>query len=154
MSRAMSTAPIVVGISESAAAAAALRWAAWESQRTSVPLVVAHASRAEEPVARARATHWVRDALFDCDAVPWRTHLLVVEEEPGAALVRLSQDAALLVLGHGVEAGLASGSALAERCERDATCPVVLVPHQDRDEPPAPAAAVPAPRGTGRHVPA
>jgi nucleotide-binding universal stress UspA family protein len=138
----MQHAPIVVGIEDTDAAAEALRWAAWESQRTQVPLVVVHAYESEpteggpcglaatrESVARSWATHWVRDALSECAALPWRTHLVVAPESPGAALVRLSEEAALLVLGN--RAGRGSPSPLAALCERSATCPVVLVPPPD-----------------------
>ena len=136
----MQHAPIVVGIESTDAAAAALRWAAWESQRTEAPLVVAHAYDPEpaeggsrdlaatrESVARSWATHWVRDALAECAALPWRTHLVVAPELPGEALLRLSRDASLLVLGNRAGEG-SPPSPLAALCERSAGCPVVLVP--------------------------
>jgi nucleotide-binding universal stress UspA family protein len=139
----MPHAPIVVGIESTDAAAEALRWAAWESQRTQAPLVVVHAYEPEptegaprglaatrESVARSWATHWVRDALSECAALPWRTHLVVAPESPGDALLRLSRDAALLVLGNRAGQG-SPPSPLAALCERSAGCPVVLVPLPD-----------------------
>ena len=132
----MQHAPIVVGIESTDAAAAALRWAAWESQRTEAPLVVAHAYDPEpaeggsrdlaatrESVARSWATHWVRDALSECAALPWRTHLMVAPELPGEALLRLSPDASLLVLGKHAAGEGSRASALAALCERSAALP-------------------------------
>lgn len=151
----MDHAPIMVGIDDTTRAADAMRWAAWESQRTEAPLVVVHCYRPEpedaastelqttrESVARTWATHWVRDALSECAAVPWRTHLVVTPEPPTEALVRMSTDAGLLVLGRHAVGGDGSEeeSSVPTQCERWARCPVVLVPPADRAAPrPVPA---------------
>src|SRR4051794_38843309 len=106
----MEHAPIVVGVEETSSAADALRWAAWKSQEAKAPLVIVHAYQSDasersalrvtsESVARAWATHWVRDALAESGALPWRTQLVVTDEEPADALVRRSAKAAFVVLG-------------------------------------------------------
>ncbi len=143
----MDHAPIVVGIEDTTRAADAMRWAAWESQRTEAPLVVVHCYRPEpegeastelratrETVARTWATHWVRDALSECAAIPWRTQLMVTPDPPAEALVRMSTDAGLLVLGRHAEGdGPEEEPSVPSYCERWAACPVVLVPPADHE---------------------
>lgn len=109
---------IVVGVDGSAAAEAALHWAAKQSCRTDEPLHVVHAwqlgaARSEFAAAlleaagadaRARATCWVRDALTASPQVPWS--LDVVQGPAGPTLVDRSRDASLLVLGTGGHVGV------------------------------------------------
>ena len=145
----MEHAPIVVGTDDTTTAVDAMRWAACESQRTERPLVVVHCYRPEradaatgeprtthESAARTWATSWVRHVLTECEATPWRTHLVVRTEPPAEAMVRMSTDAGLLVLGQRAEGdGLDEGSSVQSYCERWALCPVVLVPPSDRPAP-------------------
>jgi hypothetical protein len=70
----------------------------------------------------------VRDALADCAALPWRTQLVVADEEPAVALVRRSAKASLLVLGQRDVARAGTPSRVIEQCEMRAGCPVVIVP--------------------------
>jgi nucleotide-binding universal stress UspA family protein len=132
---------IVVGIENATASADALRWAAWQSQRTGNPLVVVHAyppDRSPDPsaqvrttresVARAWATRWLRDALSDSGALPFTTRLVVTQDDPADALVRRSRDAAMLVLGQRASTRAGSHSDVTTRCQNQAHCPVVLVP--------------------------
>lgn len=135
----MKHAPIVVGIEETQAAADALRWAAWQSQATEASLVIVHAYDSDtdvtnavrvtaESVARSWATHWVRDALADSGALPWRTQLVVTDEEAVDALVGRSSEASFLVLGQRDITRAGTPSRVTERCETRARCPVVIVP--------------------------
>ena len=136
-------APIVVGLDGSTASARALRWAASRSHETATPLVAVHAyaadlrlsSRqgsklAQEGHERVQATGWVRDALADCAALPWRTHLVVIEGAPASVLTAQARDAEMLVLGSPTSTSSchASAECLRTRCEAMATCPVVVVP--------------------------
>ena len=109
---------IIVGVDGSAAAVAALHWAAEQSCRTGEPLHVVHAWRlgaahSELSVAlhevagvdaRAKASRWVRDALASYPSVPWT--LDVVEGPAGPTLVDRSREASLLVLGTGEHVGV------------------------------------------------
>lgn len=109
---------IVVGVDGSAAAVAALHWAAEQSCRTHEPLRVVHAwqlgaAQSEFAAAllevagvdaRAKATCWVRDALASCPSVRWT--LDVVQGPAGPTLVDRSRDASLLVLGTGRHVGV------------------------------------------------
>lgn len=111
---------IVVGIDASAAARAALLWAADQSAVTGSPLRVVHAwqmtaAQVESATpafwetsvadARARATRWVRDALGPrATTVHW---VLDVAEGPaGSVLVQRSRTASAVVLGTGEHSGL------------------------------------------------
>jgi nucleotide-binding universal stress UspA family protein len=113
---------IVVGIDESPASAAALRWAAQHSRATGVPLRLvhawqlsatgseAHASGAAyvEAVAadsRARATRWVLDTLGG-DAAQVRWTLQVHQGGAGPVIVALSHGARLVVVGTHEHTGL------------------------------------------------
>jgi len=109
-------AELVVGIDDSAASAAALRWAVAHSRATGLPLRLVHtwqlsatataalANGAGEYLeaaaadARARATRWVLDTLGG-DAAQARWVLEVHEGSPGPVLVARGHDAALLVVG-------------------------------------------------------
>jgi nucleotide-binding universal stress UspA family protein len=111
---------IVVGVGDSPAAAAALRWAAEQSRVTGVPLRLVHAWQMTAPPvgdastsfwvasaadARARATRWVLDTLGG-SAATVRWVLDIVEGPPGPILVSHSRNASLLVLGTGEHVGL------------------------------------------------
>jgi nucleotide-binding universal stress UspA family protein len=137
---------IVVGLDGSPAAAAALQWAAKQSQLTGLRLHVVHAwqvsalgtaaaaagappllSAAIED-ARARATHWAREALRDDTQVHW--YLDIVEGSPGPVLVVRSRDARLLVIGTQEHTGLhrAVPGSVSHYCLSHAHAPVVAVP--------------------------
>ncbi len=150
----MTAAPIVVGISSSEASAEAVRWAVHESRRVDAPLVLVHAYRtAEGPrasrplrttyesLARSRATRWAQDALAGDPAVRWPVRLVVREEDPATALLSVSHDARLLVLGRD---RAATGRHLLDRCRVEAACPVREV------EPPHPGGTTGAATGSSR----
>lgn len=111
---------IVVGVGDSPASAAALRWAADQSRLSGVPLRIVHAwQMTAQPVgvvstefwvtsatdARAQATRLVLDALGG-GAATLRWVLDIVEGPPGPMLVERSRAASLLVLGTGEHVGL------------------------------------------------
>ena len=111
---------IVVGIDASAAARAALRWAAAQARLTGAPLRVVHAwqmtaAQVESATpafwetsvadARARATRWVHDAL-GADAVALHWVLDVAEGPAGSVLVQRSRTASAVVVGTGEHSGL------------------------------------------------
>jgi nucleotide-binding universal stress UspA family protein len=158
--RGPSRAEIVVGIDDSAASAAALRWAAAHSRSTGLPLRLVHtwklsasataalASGAGEYVeaaaadARARATRWVLDTLGgDAAQVHWV--LEVHEASPGPLLVARSHGAHLLVIGTHEHTGIrrAVSGSVSHYVLSHAAVPVVAVPA------PAPE---PAPHGNDR----
>lgn len=131
----MERAPIIAVLDGSADSLEAVRWAAWQSQETDVPLEVVHAyagvtARANdaqlkavhESFERSRATQWLQEALDDSPALPSRLRLVVavgsLEEVVGQ---RLQADG-LLVVGAHAPAGLVSW------CSRVRRSPVVLVP--------------------------
>ena len=132
-------APIVVGLDGSPAAAEALRWAAWQSQVASAPVVAVHAyhlpeltrlpsemRQTVEADARARATRWFRDALAVSGSVPWHVRLDVVEGAPSEVLTRYAADAAMLVLGSGDESPTHAED-LTGVCRDAIGCPLVTV---------------------------
>jgi nucleotide-binding universal stress UspA family protein len=138
-------APIVIGLDGSTASVTALRWAASRSHETATPLVIVHAYAADprledrqgsrlahESHRRVQATGWVRDALAGCTALPWRTHLIVVEGPPANVLTAQARDAAMLVIGSSYPRSSLRASAERVRgsCEDMATCPVVVVPSE------------------------
>jgi nucleotide-binding universal stress UspA family protein len=139
---------IVVGVDDGPAAAAAVRWAAEQSQLTGVPLCVLHAWQlgtfesaviaagsgnaelfeAAGANARARATQWVHDALgAPGNKLPWR--LEVVEAAPGPALVAKSCGAHLLVIGTREHTNLrrAVFGSVSHYCLSHAEAPVVAI---------------------------
>lgn len=138
---------IVVGIDESPASAAALRWAADLSQRTGLPLRLVHVWQlsaaaaaavaagaagyveAANSDARARATRWVLDTLGG-DAAQVRWTLQVAEGGPGPALVNQSQTARMLIVGTHEHRGLrrAISGSVSHYCVSHAEVPVVAVP--------------------------
>lgn len=140
-------AEIVVGIDDSAASAAALRWAVAHSRATGLPLRLVHtwqmsaaataalASGAGEYLeaaaadARARATRWVLDTLGgDAALVPWV--LEVHEASPGPLLVARGHDAQLLVVGTHEHTGIrrAVSGSVSHYVLSHADVPVVAVP--------------------------
>lgn len=138
---------ILVGLDDSPAAAAALRWAAQHSQVTARTLRVTHAwqmSPFEESTgsaeyvkaavadARARATRWVLDALGG-DAAEVRWSLEIVQGAPGPVLVEKSRGARLLVLGTREHTGLRRAvlGSVSHYCLSHAVAPVVAVPAPD-----------------------
>lgn len=124
---------IVVGVDGSAAALAALRWAAAEARATGARVTAVHAvgllehagmatTGAQEDAARQVAV----EAGLDPGQLAWR----IADGEPCAVLLRESAGADLLVVGTrgaGAHSGTMLGStslALAER----ARLPLVVVP--------------------------
>jgi nucleotide-binding universal stress UspA family protein len=140
-------AEVVVGIDDSAASAAALRWAAAHSRATGLPLRLVHtwqlsamasaalASGAGEYLeaaaadARARATRWVLDTLGG-DAAQTHWSLEVQESPPGPLLVKRGHCAALLVVGTHEHTGIrrAVTGSVSHYVLSHADVPVVAVP--------------------------
>jgi nucleotide-binding universal stress UspA family protein len=139
-------AEIVVGLDDSHSAAAALRWATEQSGLTGSRLRVVYAWQlsafeaagaagsaqlweALTADARARATHWVLDALGGTAAeVRWT--LDIVEGPPGPVLVDRSRAASLLVLGTREHIGLRRAvlGSVSHYCLSHAESPVVAIP--------------------------
>lgn len=139
----MTTNDIVVGVDESAASTAALRWAAEQATLTGRRLRAVHAwslpsadelsgaslREVSSADARARATRWLEDALRP-DHTAAQPLLSVVEGQPGPVLVEASRTAGLLVVGTHEHTGLrrlVSGS-VSHYCISHAEVPVVAVP--------------------------
>lgn len=140
---------IVVGVDDSAAARAALLWAAREARRTGAELLVLHAwgdvtrSRASyAPIASlgdAASRQAVAEATLDqaIDAVrdmfpDVRTRRVLCQERPVRTLLRHSKTAELLVLGRS-SFGDAPIGATMRACLSRAACPVVTVTAQQLD---------------------
>lgn len=142
---------IVVGIDGSAAAQAALRWAAQAARQRGACLHVVHAGRlpaamagtrsslevvAPEVVDRGRALieaalEQAEPALRDVDVLPRVT----AGRGAGPALVRAAQGAALLAVGVHGRSGSASPrlGSVSEHSVVHASCPVVVVPDRPID---------------------
>ena len=141
----MTTSPrtIVVGVDDSPAALAAVRWASQEAQQRSARLLLVHvynvmpAPLLAGPVPQ-QAFDDVREmaqrVVHTCAAyvqpgvdVTTRT----VAGSPGLVLEEMSADADLLVVGgsahHSAAVRLALGS-VAQHCVNHAHCPVVVIP--------------------------
>lgn len=112
----------------------AVRWAAWLSQETRLPLCVVHAfahqlaaAGAEARAARdrrerARARGWLRAALDPCPSLPHELRLVVAEGDLVKVVGQHIDEGSVLVCGsHGPADLLAWGC-------RIRGCPVVLVP--------------------------
>ncbi|MEV0067934.1 MULTISPECIES: universal stress protein [unclassified Amycolatopsis] len=141
---------IVVGVDGSAGSAAALRWALSEAH-TSGRRVVALRAWTFDPTSdlesaatqspqdiearyRGQLEQAVADALAGVEPVPVRAE--TVDGAPGPALVRTSQNAAMLVVGshgHGRLLRLLVGSVSAY-CLKESRCPVVVVPVRTAEE--------------------
>ena len=142
-----SPASIVVGIDNSAASMAALRWAAAEAAAHGVPLVALHV---HDPRNRQRAAY----AQFAARGDDPNTQAAAAEEliehnltsvvepvfevgVPSEILVRRAAGARMLVLGHAEQHRRHDGEpfrdepalgTVARACVARATCPVVVVP--------------------------
>ncbi|MFC5099417.1 universal stress protein [Kibdelosporangium philippinense] len=105
--------PIIVGIDGSAAALAAVRWAAREASARKLPLTLVHVqpgpsryhdakvAAAMRPVLREQAKKWLHEALdAACAEVPDLNPTIELRDaEVVAALLEMSADAAMVVLG-------------------------------------------------------
>ena len=150
---------IVVGLDESPAAHAALRWAVERGRSTghdvaavhvyetsAVPILRSHEQRSvREGHARARATEWILAALGRDDLLHAR--LVVAEGSPVKVLVAASGNADLMVLGAPRPGRFRRvlTNRVAKRCSGRARCPVVLVPPK-----PDSATSAPEQAGAGR----
>lgn len=129
---------VAVGLNGTPVSFDAVRWAAWASQETRVPLRVVHVfttgpwpekDRAEFRTAseswhRSQATGWLRAALRDSDALAAGNRLELREGSwPEVLLGATRPDTAFVVIGMTPDA-VRQVSAHATRLR----CPVVLVP--------------------------
>lgn len=141
----MNTPRIVVGVDESPAGAAALKWAAHQAEVTGAELRIMNIwqvdvslamSAAEVPWlayesdARSNAARWVADTIGSESADGTTRRLDVVQGSPGPTLVDASRDADMLVLGTQVHTGLSRAlfGSVSHYCLTHATCVVVAVP--------------------------
>lgn len=148
---------VVVGVDPSEGSRLALRWAADYAERFDADLVVVHAFRAPHaPVAGyltpgvspdrseqlgLEALDEIIDEVFGLEAEGLPLHR-VAESGPAArVLLQMAEGADLLVVGGQRHAGMAGAllGSVADRCAREAPCPVVVVrairpvvPHQTR----------------------
>jgi nucleotide-binding universal stress UspA family protein len=147
---------VVVGIDDSPASAAALRWAAEQSKTSGTPLRLVHtwqlSSAASAAVisgaaeyleaaasdARARATRWVLDTLGS-DAAQVRWTLEVHEGGAGPVLVTAVHGALMLVVGTHEHTGLrrAVSGSVSHYALSHADVPVVAIPATRIDIPAA-----------------
>lgn len=112
---------IVVGMDGSAHSAIALDWAVEQARLEHRPLVLVHASRPVDDLAREDLEQAGPDDLD--------VHRLATDEDPREVLLRLSREAALIVLGsrgRGPVRTLLLGS-VSVAVVRHAVCPVVVV---------------------------
>jgi nucleotide-binding universal stress UspA family protein len=132
---------ILVGIDESPASRAAMRWAvehacATRAQIQAVAVWHLPPQLGDMPVLpceqlQEEAQSWLREAIPPNCEVPVRTE--VVRGDPTAVLLEHAQRAQLIVLGnhgHGPLHSAIFGSVV-YRCAHRARCPVVLVPRPD-----------------------
>jgi nucleotide-binding universal stress UspA family protein len=129
---------ILVGVDESPASRAAMKWAvehacATRAQIQAVAVWHLPPQLGDVPVLpcdqlQEEAQAWLREAIPPDCTVP--VHAQVVRGDPTAVLLEHAQRAALIVLGnhgHGPIHGAIFGSVV-QRCAHRARCPVVLVP--------------------------
>ncbi|GAA0319597.1 universal stress protein [Actinoallomurus spadix] len=148
-------APILVGIDESPARTAALRWAVDQARRQGSRLRVVHAwelgpgeaavlshdereQRRKAVVAGCRAS--IEEVLSRC-APDVAADIEILEGPAGPVLVELARNASLLVLATHDRPGRRrlTAQSVGHYCLSYASCPVVMVPGKPPDdEPPAP----------------
>ncbi|GAA4039007.1 universal stress protein [Nonomuraea soli] len=119
---------MVVGVDDSAASRAALRWAELKVTRDGGELVIVHVHEppAVAPYARVRGRS---GGVPDIAA-------LVVVGNPVRELIRLAEDAELLVLGSNANTHRDERlGAVLMACLLHAPCPVVVVSPQPADDP-------------------
>jgi nucleotide-binding universal stress UspA family protein len=138
---------IVVGVDGSDASKDALRWAARQAKRDNTPLRVILAWHIPNtfygggvPGAIERDLEGESQATLDeiiAEVVgadgPADVTAHAIEGHPAPELVKASQTAELLVVGHrgrGAFAGMLLGS-ISDYCVRYASCPVVVVRHRE-----------------------
>jgi nucleotide-binding universal stress UspA family protein len=134
---------IIVGTDGSTSSVAAVRWAAREAQRRSLPLRIVHAFDWGWPAGRSAGTDELREpAQAEADATLADVDRQAREVEPGVTVRRSAvlgepapvlldeaKEAALLVVGNRGRGGFASlllGS-VSQRVATHATCPVAVV---------------------------
>jgi nucleotide-binding universal stress UspA family protein len=138
------TGRVVAGVRRSETSRNALRWAADEAQRRLAQLVVVHAWQlhlasakdllqptraipAQRDAAHDRLQAWVHSVLGSVDAEVNTTH-----GGPLDALLRLSADADLIVLGRSTHSGFSRvlHGAVGADLSGLAPCPIALIPSQ------------------------
>jgi nucleotide-binding universal stress UspA family protein len=143
---------VVVGVDESDAALAAVRWAAQEARERHATLELVHvmthstvtATSIYAPLplptdpAFAAAAEWLAELVAALELGDLTVHHRIETGDPAHALARRAGNADLLVVGahprRGV-LGLTQGST-ADACIREAPCPVVVVPAPSHSGPP------------------
>ncbi|KOX20500.1 hypothetical protein ADK67_29915 [Saccharothrix sp. NRRL B-16348] len=131
----MEASRIVVGLDNSAAGAAALRWAVRHAREGGVVVAVSVCG-IRTPTGGTDLFHTVRlrrmdDTVTRMGPIPSvRVEQSVLDGEPGPTLVELAEEADSLVLGrHGyVRGGMTILGSVIRHCLEHATCPVVVVP--------------------------
>jgi nucleotide-binding universal stress UspA family protein len=146
---------IVVGVDDSAQAAAGLRWAlaegairqctvevvhSWSPPLSALPfgatLVIPVDESAIDTAARDEVDRLVDDALAEMDSQPTEVLRTILPGAPAATLIEVADGADLLVVGSHGRTGLrrlALGS-VAAACVNHASCPVVVVRVPDHED--------------------
>lgn len=121
---------IVVGIDNTPASAAALRWAVHEAERVGgdvLALYVQHRPGLGAPASTGSAVRWAFRA-FDRPAAVSRLTVATRVGDPGPVLVDAASRATLLVLGvNRRELATSAVTDVVAHCQRSARCRVVLV---------------------------
>lgn len=117
----MSTNTIVVGVDETPAGTAALKWAAREAELRDAELKIVHVWQIDAAVAmagvevpwmayendaRSNANRWVAETIGAEDADGKPRPIEVIQGAPGPTLIEASRDAAMLVVGTRVHTGI------------------------------------------------
>lgn len=121
---------IVVGVDGSPAAQAALAWAVQEAKRVNASVLALSVHQLSQSSGAHRHDLAKAVAALGMEAEGVQIEQEVSYGQPGPALVELSADAGLLVIGdHGYhKAGVLVMSSVTTYCLRHARCPVVAVP--------------------------
>ena len=143
----MSTNTIVVGIDETPAGTAALRWAAKEAELRGSALTIVHAWHIDASVAMAGTVPWadyeaeardhaercVAEAIGD-DAAGHHRTVEVIEGAAGPTLVESSRNADMLVVGTRVHTGInrVLFGSVSHYCLTHAQTVVVAVPGEQQ----------------------
>lgn len=141
----MSQSRIVVGIDDSPASVAAMNWAAEEAELRNAELRLVYVWQVEaslamagvavpwndfEEDARTHAAAWVKNAIGEVGPDGEPRTIEVVQGSPGPAMVELSRNADMLVIGTQVHTGLRRvlHGSVSHYCLTHAECVVVAVP--------------------------
>ena len=146
----MTQQPIVVGFDDSPASREALSWAMRTAHSRSADVLLVHAAKTFPPMVVGHRTYVAFPHEIEVDAgeavlqagkllaarldPQVRVSAELVDDAPAAGILRVLDDAAMVVVGSrglGGFRGLLLGS-VGQQCAHHAACPVVIVPHPHR----------------------